>query len=131
MRWELTWKRAIIYILLGVLFGFIGHKLAHAHFADHEHWAQLTPTQRDWLTQQRVPNRPEHSCCSVADAEQVEEDIRAGHYFVRSTVTAGLWVAVPDEVIIRAPNRYGQPVVWWKYTDGVPVVRCFSPGAGL
>src|SRR5258708_40151542 len=107
---------------------------ASGHFADHEQWAQLTPAQRDWLMRQIIPGTdPEqhYTCCSAADAEQVEEDVRDGHYFVRSPTTAGLWVAVPDEMVIRAPNKYGQPVVWWRFTDGIATPRCFAPGAGM
>src|SRR5712671_350710 len=101
--------------------------LAHAHFADHEQWAQLTPAQRDWLTHQKIPGQPEYSCCSVADAEQVEEDIRDGHYYVCAAACSvdANWTAVPDEAVIRAPNKYGQPVVWWRFTDGRPIPRCF------
>lgn len=40
------------------------------------------------------------------------------------------WMQVPDEVIIREPNRHGAPVVWWMIRDGDVAIRCYAPGGG-
>lgn len=103
--------------------------LSHTH-----DWAQLTPQQRQWFQQQRQPGT-KAICCSEPDighdAETVEDDIRDGHYWVRSPTTNGEWVPVPDDKVLTDPNKFGRAVVWWRWLDGRPVVFCFSPGAGI
>lgn len=104
---------------------------ALAHFADHEKWAQLTQAQRNWLQHRQIPNKPGYSCCTDADADEVEEDIRDGHYWARSNVTGRQWIQIPNEVVIHEPNRYGQPVAWWYWPEGKLTARCYAPGSGI
>src|SRR5262245_23617447 len=85
---------------------------ASAHL-QHGEWSKLPPEIKRWFQDQRIPNNPAFSCCNEADADEVEEDIRGGQYFIRSDMTGGQWVQVPDEAIIRTPNKFGRPVAWW------------------
>jgi hypothetical protein len=70
-------------------------------------------------------------CCSFADGVTVEDvdwDVRDGHYRVR---LYGAWVPVPDDAVVTEPNRYGRAVVWpYQDAGGVKRIRCFMPGAG-
>lgn len=95
---------------------------------DNGQWAQYSLKERQWFREQRQPGTL-FPCCDEADGEQVEEDIRNGEYWVRSDKTAGLWVRVPPEVVIKGPNLFGRPVAWWRHTDGVPQVFCYAPGS--
>jgi hypothetical protein len=68
-------------------------------------------------------------CCSFADGVSVSDvdwDTQEGHYRVRLD---GRWIIVPDEALVRAPNRFGPAVVWpYKGRGGETLIRCFIPG---
>jgi hypothetical protein len=72
-------------------------------------------------------------CCSDADGtalSDVDWEARDGHYRVR---IEGQWWDVPDEAVIREPNRAGRTMVWPIYYRGTtqPLrvdIRCFMPG---
>jgi hypothetical protein len=68
-------------------------------------------------------------CCSFADGMAVKDvdwDTSDGKYRVR---LEGQWIAVPDEAVVTAPNRFGAAVVWpYVDTDGVTQIRCFIAG---
>ena len=76
-------------------------------------------------------------CCDGTDSKHltdVEWRVKSGHYQVylnqyEDGSGQNLWVDVPDEAVVRGPNRDGQTLVWpvWGTT---PWVRCFLPGAG-
>ena len=94
-------------------------------------WAQLnlSPQQRQWFNQQKVPGTSS-LCCNSSDGEEVQEDIREGVYWVLSAKTRGEWLPVPASAIITEPNRWGQPVAWFfDEPSGKRKVRCFSPGS--
>ena len=98
-------------------------------------YSQMEPELRFWFNNQRNPTT-KIPCCSTADGSYVEEDIRDGHYWVRFDKTNGEWREVPDDVVIRDPNKNGAAVVWYYYESGIVSprmlkFRCFSPGAGL
>jgi hypothetical protein len=44
---------------------------------------------------------------------------------------APTWYPVPDEVVIKDPNKVGHPVVWIYYEQGEVKIRCFAPGGGV
>jgi hypothetical protein len=81
---------------------------------------------RQWFRSQQSPKTGEY-CCDEADGTYAEEDIREGQYWARWP-TVGEWQRVPDDVIIRSPNRAGAPVVWWHYDATGIAVRCYAPG---
>lgn len=96
---------------------------------------QFSQEIQDWIKglrsgQQRSP------CCDLSDGDFTQQDLRVGadgrtHFFA---TVEGEWVEVPDDAIVREPNRIGRPIVWvtrWMGLEGKPVtfVRCFLPGA--
>jgi hypothetical protein len=95
-------------------------------------WAQLnmSPQQKKWFNEQVKPGT-KAPCCSAADGEEVQEDIREGVYWILSKTTRGEWLRVPPESVITEPNRWGQPLAWFRHESGKPFVYCFSPGALL
>jgi hypothetical protein len=81
-----------------------------------------------------------YPCCSQIDGSTIADvdwdtTVVNGelHYRVR---IEGEWVVVSDAEVVKAPNRYGPPIVWlyWiNQPDGkprIPQIRCFMPGAG-
>jgi hypothetical protein len=40
---------------------------------------------------------------------------------------------VPDELVIRTPNKHGKPTVWWGKNagNGQVFIRCYAVGAGI
>jgi hypothetical protein len=109
------------------------------------HWdpkyaQNYTPEQRKWFQEQKVPNG-RITCCSVSDGALVEEDIRENHYWIKCPLDTKCpfkkWTQVPDEALIKGPNKIGRPVVWWgtgdddEGEDPHPFVKCYVPGAGL
>ena len=96
-------------------------------------WAQVDPQKREWFRKQMVPGAGV-SCCSEADYDGVDEDIRDGEYWVRWDKSVAMhpetkgWMLVPDAVIIPGPNQYG-PGVWWVYSEETGLsIRCYSRG---
>lgn len=91
----------------------------------------------DWFQQLSSGKGP---CCSDADGQTVlDADWKSdqGHYVVRihnkSAVGEPLiWVVVPDEAVLKEPNRDGRTIVWpiWN-GEALPFIRCFIPGAGI
>jgi hypothetical protein len=98
-------------------------------------YSQVDPAVRQWFRNQVSP-KTKINCCSEADGAYAEEDIRAGHYWVRFTAKSydgssevqSEWMEVPDDVVINDPNRNGAPVVWWHYLDFDLKIRCYAPG---
>jgi hypothetical protein len=75
-------------------------------------------------------------CCSFADGYVVEDadwTSQNGHYRVRVPKAAGskdmIWVEVPDEAIIKEPNKVGRTMVWPLYSSESVSIRCFMPGS--
>lgn len=125
-------------------------------------YAQNSPEIQRWFQEQHVPPSKDYPtgggyCCTDADGEAVEEDIRDSHYWVKAGgaaykrteqtnelatgakilppdgMDADGWVPVPDNVVIHEPNKFGRPVVWW-YRSAKPdgtwkmSIRCYAPG---
>ena len=65
-------------------------------------------------------------------------DTKDGHYrvyfhglVIRGTAIPDGWVFVPDDAVLKEPNRYGPAVVWPYIIFNNDVgIRCFLPGAG-
>ena len=93
-------------------------------------WRELPDDVREWLRSQKIPagKGAGHPCCSEADGEEVQEDIRGGRYWIKGGAFAD-WTVVPEHAIIRGPNKYGQPVVWQSPSGWIPVIYCYAPGA--
>jgi len=74
-------------------------------------------------------------CCSFADGYVVEDAdwmSENGRYRVRVPKAAGskdmVWVEVPDEAVIKEPNKAGRTMVWPLYGGDSVSIRCFMPG---
>ena len=87
---------------------------------------------REWFNHLASQKGP---CCSFADGYFVEDaDWRSqnGHYWVRVPRAAGskdiIWVEVPDEALIKEPNKAGRTMVWPLYGIESVSIRCFMPG---
>jgi len=67
-------------------------------------------------------------CCSVADGLAISDpdwDSKDGHYRVRLD---GEWIDVPDDAVIKEPNRAGRTMVWPIDSAFGKTIRCFLPG---
>ena|SRR5215469_8520324 len=71
-------------------------------------------------------------CCADADGmtlKDVDWDTKDGHYRV---FVENKWWDVPDEAVIKEPNRVGRTIVWpiyvWKEDKLQLKIRCFMPG---
>lgn len=97
---------------------------------DNGQWKNADASTRQWLRDQKSP-KTGMSCCNESDGEQVQEDIREGHYWIRGGNFSD-WTLVPDDVVLRGPNMHGQPVVWSRVQIvGKPSIYCYAPGAGI
>jgi hypothetical protein len=63
-------------------------------------------------------------CCAKADGHETEYDESSGSYRVPID---GKMVTVPDDRVLKQPNRHGHAMVWLDYQNNI---RCFIPGAG-
>ena len=96
---------------------------AHAH--DHSR-----PELNSWFESLKSGKGP---CCSDADGTALSDadwEVRNGHYRVR---IKGQWWDVPDEAVIKEPNRAGRTMVWpfynWTLGKALQIdIRCFIPG---
>jgi hypothetical protein len=81
---------------------------------------------KSWFDTLRSGRGP---CCSDADGSAVSDvdwDSDHGHYRVRLD---GVWIDVPDDAVIKEPNRAGRAMVWPMHQDGGVQIRCFMPGS--
>ena len=97
---------------------------------DNGQYSQVSPEIRQWFRDQKNP-KTGMICCSEADGNEAQEDIRDGHYWTTWPAVAPVWYPVPDEVVIKGPNKIGRPVVWIYYERGQMKIRCFAPGGGV
>ena len=140
--------RDIVALILWISIIFvIFYTLASAHTLYPGQWAQIDPSEREWLRTQKVPGGTVR-CCNESDGTYAQEDIREGHYWTRFTwhhygdgdnvihEVDSDWMQVPDEAVIHDPNRNGAPVVWWAWQGGFGdqakvYIRCYAPGGGV
>jgi len=54
---------------------------------------------------------------------------KAGACGYCSTRIQGEWIEVPDDTVIKEPNRVGRTIVWPCYVGGRTMIRCFMPGS--
>jgi len=72
-------------------------------------------------------------CCSDTDGTAISDadwDTKDGHYRVR---IEDQWLDVPDDAVIKEPNRVGRTMVWPIYYRSLGAlarieIRCFMPG---
>ncbi len=137
-------RRALLYGSLALFASALMRGRAHARMdeAGRAMFAQLTDTERQMLRDAESPTG-EGRCCDESDGVWAQEDTYYdengnGHYKTSFVSRAGVesgWVDVPDEHVIKAPNKFGRPVVWYGQSissDGVYhwSIRCYWPGPG-
>jgi hypothetical protein len=101
----------------------VWHFVAHAH--DHSR-----PELNSWFESLKSGKGP---CCSDADGKALSDtnwEVRGGHYRVQ---IESQWWEVPDEAVIKEPNRAGRTMVWPVYYRVLDNqlridIRCFMPG---
>jgi hypothetical protein len=121
----------IVAAVLTVAIGFHGIRRAHSREAYPGQYAQYDPETRRWFNNQVSPQGAR--CCDISDGEFAEEDIHDGHYWTRWSAHPD-WMQVPDEVVIKTPNKWGKATVWWGKSvanDGssIFIIRCYAVGA--
>jgi hypothetical protein len=93
----------------------------------------IGPEIKTWI--EALTDQHGIGCCAIADGTRPREitwDITASSYRVK---VGTQWLSVPDEAVIKGPNRLGYAVAWIDYdwdinTGGMTLsVRCFLPGA--
>jgi hypothetical protein len=105
---------------------------------DNGQYADVPDHIRKWFNEQISPENG-RSCCSIADGNETQEQIRDGQYWV---LIEGKWFPVPpSRVIHNKGNPVGRPVVWYQKfpppnDDDAPAIPeinilCFVPGARI
>ena len=125
-RWTLD--RRTCWIAIAVIMLVLGLAMDHAYPRDNGQYAG-SPL-KSWFDQL---SSGKGRCCSDADGTAVSDpdwDSKDGHYRVRLD---GEWIDVPDDAVIKEPNRAGPTMVWpflmWDGKSHSVVVRCFMPGS--
>jgi len=67
-------------------------------------------------------------CCSVADGEDTEYEMRTDGYWAPID---GAWQRVPEDAVIKEPNRVGRAMKWIVIENGEKKFRCFLPASGV
>lgn len=124
---------SILAAILGLVFGAILliHSCAPAHAHDHDH-----PELDGWYP--TLKSETGGFCCDGPGTDavhlaDVDWESKDGHYRVR---IEGQWIDVPDDRVVKGPNRDGRTLVWPVYYRGAYGeilrinIRCFLPGAG-
>jgi len=112
-------------LMLVVLISLVAPSMAH----EDPHW---TTADRKWFKEQMSPKTGQ-LCCDHNDGSEAEEQIRGDNYWARWKMDNKTtpWMLVPDDVVIREPNRNGAPVVWWTFVGGNLQIKCYAPGGGV
>jgi hypothetical protein len=111
--------------VLGSAFGILAAAFIGAVQARDDGRYSLSPL-KPWFDSLRSGKGP---CCSDADGFAVLDpdwESRSGHYRVRID---NEWIDVPDDAVIREPNRAGRTMVWPIKGSLGTSVRCFMPGS--
>ena len=107
-----------------------GPRLALPLFArDRGQFASSTPEMKAWFDALKSGRGP---CCSDADGMVVSDgdwDTKHGRYRVRLD---GEWIDVPDDAVVKEPNRAGRAMVWptpLRFEGDDITIRCFIAGS--
>ena len=114
----------------------IGLSLSNAtlHAGNTRQAGPVSPEMKTWI---KSLTDEQGICCGgpagARKAEAVSRNTDAGFYRVK---VGQEWLFVPDEAVIKRPNRLGDAVVWVEYEGDIfsgeltPLVRCFLPASG-
>jgi hypothetical protein len=113
----------LILVVMLIFFTIMYVSMAFAH--DSSGRVHTTPELNDWFN--GLSSSKGH-CCSNNDGTSIDDDSwesKDGHYIVRIN---NKWVEVPDEAVLRIPNKAGRTMVWFTERDSLIIIRCFIPG---
>jgi len=106
--------------------------IAISHTSGTAQRRQVSPEIERWI--KALTDQYGIGCCATADGlkpQAIGWDITEGAYRVK---VGKHWLFVPDEAVVKGPNRLGYAVVWlendWDIGTGekTTFVRCFLPG---
>jgi len=121
------WRNGMILVALGVALAVGGRAAAPEVAAARDLDGRYANSPlKGWFESLHSGKGP---CCSDADGtalSDIDWEARDGHYRVR---IEGQWWDVPDEAVIREPNRAGRTMVWPVKTAFGISIRCFMPGS--
>lgn len=115
-------KFGAAFAILGTVLLFIA--VASAAFA-RDDGRYANSVNKSWFDSLKSKTGP---CCSDADGTAITDadwESHDGHYRVR---LQNRWVDVPDDAVLKEPNRDGRTIVWPYYVNGTPIIRCFIVG---
>jgi hypothetical protein len=107
--------------------------LAASQARDTNPHRQIRPEIKVWI--EALTDQYGIGCCATADGFRPREiawNITASSYRVK---VGTQWLDVPDEAVVKGPNRLGYAVAWLEYDwdintgEMTPSIRCFLPGA--
>ncbi len=125
------WRDGMILVALGIVLAVGGRAAAPEMAAARDLDGRYANSPlKGWFESLQSGKGP---CCSDADGRALSDidwEARDGHYRVR---IEGQWWDVPDEAVIKEPNRAGRTMVWPIYyrATNPPLrveIRCFMPG---
>lgn len=96
---------------------------------------RLSPALEAWT--KTLTDETGVSCCTLVNGfrpTEVEWVMGANYYRVK---IQGKWVLVPDEAVVKGPNRLGYAAVWYdidydiNLDDSSIEIRCFLPGPAV
>jgi hypothetical protein len=101
-----------------------------ANARDDGRYRDVDPEIKAWIKGLKTPLSGWYGCCEISDGYPPEAtwDMGDGKYRVKID---GQWIDVPDEAVIREPNRLGYAVVWFSKPSPSSTeifVKCFLPG---
>jgi hypothetical protein len=123
-------RLTVVWILLIFGIAFVTIVMCSKAFAhDFEH-----PERTPWMMM--LQDAAGNNCCEPTDNNAVKDvpwdtwrdELGYTHFRV---YIEGDWVKVDDSKVVKAPNNYRVPIVWVTHDNGVPMIKCFLPGAGL
>jgi len=138
--------RVMLHLLtIGVLSAAIFLLFMSVHQPKAHDLSHYSTDAQNWFKEQR---RNGNLCCSAADFDQVDEEIRYDsgepRYWINSDKTRGEWIIVPKAAVLTSPNPNGRAVAWYRWVSpdgsfsssdqnerkGFKIeVYCFSPGS--
>jgi hypothetical protein len=126
-----AWRDRVIGVALALVVGGGSVLLPNSATARDADGRHADSPLKNWFESLRSGKGP---CCSDADGtalSDVDWETKDGRYRVR---IEGQWWDVPDEAVVKEPNRAGRTMVWPVYHRGLDVplrvdIRCFMPGS--
>lgn len=118
-------RRALVVLFL-VLTAILAAVIGNAAYPRDLDGRYAASPLKGWFDGLRSSKGP---CCSDADGSALADvDWRSdnGRYAVRID---GVWLDVPDEAVLREPNKDGRTIVWPMHGIAGTTIRCFIAGS--